>query len=228
MRDLSKYLKSDLGINSEKLYYEVSKHTNTIFVDLGVRTGVSSEIMLLDSVKNNNKVIGVDVDWSNLDPFVNSHVNYTKILGDSVTIGKQWDKTIGGLFVDTFHIKEQVLCELYFWFKHVKVGGFIAFHDSNWPLGKKDVYGDISWDRVEDGIKYFFNVSELNYEDENIKMVTYPESWGMTIVQIKRKQNYISEYQNWGEVFNKRNQLINLFWNENNKSNINIDLVINV
>lgn len=82
MRDLGKYFRSDLGINSEKLLDEVSKHSNTIFVDLGVRSGISSEIMLLDSVQNNNKVFGVDVDWSHLDPWVNSHENYTKLLGD--------------------------------------------------------------------------------------------------------------------------------------------------
>jgi hypothetical protein len=228
MRDLGKYFRSDLGINSEKLLDEVSKHSNKIFVDLGVRSGISSEIMLLDSVQNNNKVFGVDVDWSHLDHWVNSHENYTKLLGDSVTIGKNWDKSISGLFVDTFHIKEQVLCELYFWYKHVEEGGFIAFHDSNWPAGKQDVYGGISWGRVEEGIKDFFNISELDYEDDYIKMTNYPESWGMTIVQLKKKKDYVGEYDKWNDIFSRRNQLISLFWNENNKSGIDIDLVINV
>ena len=89
------------------------------------------------------------------------HSNYTKILGDSVTVGKYWDKKISGLFVDTFHIKEQVLCELYFWYPHVEEGGFIAFHDTNWPEGKHDVYDGIVWDRVEEGVKSFFNVDSL-------------------------------------------------------------------
>ena len=226
--NLTEFYTRDLGTNVDYLYNIASKYKNTIFVDLGVCFGVSSEIMLLDSQTNNNKVFGVDVDFSWLNPSVNNHPNYTKILGDSSTVGKYWDKKISGLFVDTFHIKEQVLSELYFWYPNIEEGGFIAFHDTNWPDGKHDEYGDIKWDRVEEAVKSFFNVDSLNYEDEFIKMNNYPESWGMTIVEIKKKKDYISEFNNWNEVFNKRNHLISFFWNEENKSDIKIDLVLDV
>jgi cephalosporin hydroxylase len=221
-------LNDDLGVNKNVLYEITSKYTDSIFVDLGVREGASSKIMLSDSIKNNNKVFGVDVDWSVLNSEVNSHPNYTTILGDSSTVGKYWDKEISGIFVDTFHIKEQVLSELYFWYPHIKEGGFIAFHDTNWPQGQHDRYGDITWDRVEEGVKSFFNVDSLDYEDEFIKMTNYPESWGMTIVEIKKKKNYISEFPNWKEIIDRRNHLISLFWNKNNKSNVKIELVLNV
>ena len=59
-------------------------------------------------------------------------------------------------------------------------------------------------------------------------MVNYPESWGMTIVEIKKKKDYVSEFTNWNEVIDKRNHLISLFWNEENKSNVKIDLLLNV
>jgi len=225
---LSKFYSTDIGINADPLYSVLSKYKDTTFVDLGVRSGVSSEIMLIGSHTNNNKVFGVDVDWSMLNQSVGSHSNYTKILGDSSTVGKYWDVKISGLFVDTFHIKEQVLSELYFWYPHVEEGGFIAFHDTNWPEGKHDVYDGITWDRVEEGVKSFFNVDSLNYEDEYIKMSNHPESWGMTIVEIKKKKDYVSEFPNWTEVFEKRNHLISLFWNEENKSDVKIDLVLNV
>ena len=221
-------LNDDLGINKNVLYDITSKYTESIFVDLGVREGLSSKIMLSDSVKNNNKVFGVDVDWSMLNQSVGSHPNYTKILGDSSTVGKYWDTKISGLFVDTFHIKEQVLSELYFWYPHVEEGGFIAFHDTNWPEGKHDVYDGITWDRVEEGVKSFFNVDSLNYEDEYIKMSNHPESWGLTIVEIKKKKDYVSEFSNWKEIIDRRNHLISLFWNEGNKSDVKIDLVLNV
>ena len=217
---------SDLGINVEYLYETISKQKNTILVDLGVREGISSEIMLIDSVENNNTVFGVDIDFSMLKSNINSHPSYTKILGDSVTAGKKWDKKIGGLFVDTFHIKEQVMCELYYWYKHVSVGGFIAFHDSNWPLGKNDDYGGVIWPRVEEGIKDFFGVDSLNYEDDYITMKNYPDSWGMTIVELKDKKDYVSLYNNWEDIFNRRNYLISLFFNEGNKNNIDIELLI--
>jgi hypothetical protein len=221
-------LNDDLGVNKNVLYDITSKYTDSIFVDLGVREGLSSKIMLSDSVKNNNKVFGVDVDWSMLNSEVSSHPNYTTILGDSSTVGKYWDKKISGLFVDTFHIKDQVLSELYFWYPHLEEGGFIAFHDTNWPIGQHDKYGDITWGRVEEGVKLFFNVDSLNYEDEFIKMSNYPESYGLTIVEIKKKKDYISELPNWKEIIDGRNHLISLFWNEENKSNIKIDLVLNV
>ncbi len=224
MKKTDHLLNTDLGINVEPLYDIISKQKNTILVDLGVRSGVSSEIMLIDSEENNNVVFGVDVTFDQLHPVVNHHSLYTKILGDSVTTGKKWDKEIGGLFVDTFHIKEQVMCELYYWYKHVRVGGFIAFHDSNWPEDKHDVYGDIVWPRVEEGIKEFFNIESLSYEDEYITVNNYPESWGMTIVEIKNKKDYISSYNKWNDIFDRRNYLINLFWNENNKANVDIEL----
>ena len=59
-------------------------------------------------------------------------------------------------------------------------------------------------------------------------MTNYPESWGLTIVEIKKKKDYISELPNWKEIIDGRNHLISLFWNEENKSNIKIDLVLNV
>lgn len=226
--NLEKYLGTDLGINSVVMYNTISNKKNSTFIDLGVRTGISSEIMLINSDIKKNKVVGIDVDFSKLNFEVSSHKNYTKILGDSVTIGKNWNKKIDVLFIDTFHIKEQVLSELYFWYPHLNDDGIIIFHDTNWPEGKFDVYGDIVWDRVENGIKDFFKIDQLNFEDDNIKMSNYPDSWGMTIVELKNKKDYISEYQNWVEVFKKRNSLISLFWDENNKNEIEIELSINV
>ena len=228
MMNLDRFFSTDLGVNSKELYDIVSKYNNSTFVDLGVRSGVSSEIMLLSSIENNNQVFGVDVDWSLFNKSLNQYPNYTKILGDSSTVGKYWNRPINGLFVDTFHIKEQVMTELYFWYPHVLEGGFIAFHDTNWPEGKNDIYGNIIWDRPEDGIKSFFGVDLLNYEDDFIKMKNYPESWGMTIIEIKKKKDYISNFTDWDLVLSKRDYLISLFWNESNKMNTQIDLILNV
>lgn len=224
---LTHLISTDLGNNVYKLFEKSSLIKEGIFVDLGVRSGISSEVMLLNSGENNNKVFGVDVDFSLLSENIKNNPNYTLILGDSVTVGKQWKIPINGLFIDTFHIKEQVMMELYYWYPHLLEDGFIAFHDSNWPEGKYDEYGGIKWDRVEDGIKEFFNISNLTYEDEFIISEHYPESWGMTIVSIKKKNNYIKQYKKWKEVIDKRNYLINLFWNETNKGDIKIELKLN-
>lgn len=219
-----KHLKSDLGVNSYVLQNISSKYNNAIFVDLGVRTGISSEIMLFDSKSKNNKVYGVDIDFSMIDPSLNVNENYTKILGDSVTVGKKWEKKIDGLFIDTFHIKEQVLMELYFWFNKVNTNGFIFFHDTNWPIGKNDNYGNITWGRVEEAIFEYFQINDLNYEDDYIKISNYPESWGMTVVEIKKEKDYNQNLKNWSEVFEKRNKLISLFFNNDNIDNLEMDL----
>lgn len=219
---------TDLGENVDRLLEEVKKRSNSIFVDLGVRSGVSSEVLLFESVEKNNRVYGVDVDLGSIRRNVLNHERYEAIRGDSVTVGKMWDKgDISGLFVDTFHIKEQVMCELKFWFPLVEEGGFVAFHDSNWPEGKRDVYNGVEYERVEEGIKSFFNVEDLDHEDEYISMKNYPKSWGMTIVNIKKSRDYGSEIDNWGKVFDTRNALIANFWNKNNIGDLIIDLEIN-
>lgn len=223
---LKRLAATDLGSNVYQLFEKTSNIKNGTLIDLGVRRGTSSQIMLLDSEMNNNKVFGVDVDFSSLPTSIKNHKNYNVLLGDSVTIGKYWTLPIHGLFVDTFHIKEQVMMELFYWYPHLVEGGFIAFHDSHWPDGKHDRHGGIKWDRVETGIKEFFNISDLVYEDEFIKSEHYPESWGMTIVTIKKKYHYIDQYKHWDSIISTRNHLISLFWNETNIKNIKIDLAI--
>jgi len=217
---------SDLGPNVYRLFEKAAKVENGLFVDLGVREGVSSEIFLLTS-NQGNKVLGVDVDWGFVNPNVVAHPNYTMRAADSVTVGKYFNHSVNGLFVDTFHIKEQVLCELYFWFEKIVEGGFVAFHDSNWPPGKCDIYGGKRWGRVEEGIKQFFQIQDLNYEDDYIVLEHYPESWGMTIATVKAKKDYKALTNEWSAIFKRRNDLISLFWNESNASNIVIELEIN-
>lgn len=108
----------------------------------------------------------------------------------------------------------------------MKEGGVIAFHDTNWPAGKYDVYGGIAWPRVEDALFEYFGVTSLNYEDDFLEMKHYPEKWGITIVRIKKKKNYAEQYKEWQSIFDGRNHLISLFWNEHNKKDIKIDLVL--
>lgn len=194
-------LESDLGKNALILAEKVKLQKNSIFVDLGVRYGVSSFILLTDSEKNNNYVYGVDLANFVL-PEVIQHPRYSLILNDSITTGKEWDaeKKVDILFVDTLHIKEQVLCELYYWYPKLSNNALIVFHDTNWPIDKKDYYKGQYWERPEEAIKDFFELIDLNYEDQNIKVEHYPESWGMTFVQLNNKQKKYGKNVNWEEV----------------------------
>lgn len=196
-------VESDLGNNALILLDKVKSKQNSTFVDLGVRHGVSSFILLTDSEKNNNYVYGVDLVNSVL-PAVMQHPRYSLILNDSVTAGREWDATkkVDILFVDTLHIREQVLCELNAWYPHLNNKALIVFHDTNWPIDKKDYYRGQFWERPEEAIKDFFELMDLNYEDKNIKVEHYSESWGMTFVQLKNKRKKYGKNVNWEEVLN--------------------------
>lgn len=254
MKYLQQFLNTDIGINGEYLHNIVKKYKNSLFVDLGVREGVSSAILSVNSIKNNNKIYGVDITDRFLKSTSNQFIidntlnnsNYSLILGDSSTVGKNWDtnKKVDILFVDTFHIKEFVLTELYFWYNHLNENSHIVFHDSCWPMGKCDRYGGVDWGRVEIGIQEFFNLpdikewypenqSGLYYKDSNIEVTRYTQSWGMTFVKLKNKLDYKKNIGDWEKIINSRNYIVSVAGSdgctelrEDNKGNLQYELVL--
>jgi cephalosporin hydroxylase len=188
---------SDLGSNADILLQRIENIQNGTLVDLGVRYGVSSYIMLTDSKKNKNRVYGVDLHNLVSSEVIN-HPNYTFIQSDSIECGKNWTcGEVDVLFVDTLHIKEQVLCELYYWYPHLKNGSLIIFHDTNWPIDKKDFYNGQYWDRPEEAIKLFFNLDTLQVKDEKIIVDHFEDSWGMTFVHIIKKDDSFGQNIDW-------------------------------
>jgi hypothetical protein len=227
MKELEHIRVGDLGPSRPYIYNTTKTLSNSNIVELGAGYGESTQIFLVDSENNNNILYSIDVNFNLMPPHIKNHINFFGILGDSSTIGKVWDKPVDLLFIDTFHIKQQVLCELYYWYPHLNNNGFIIFHDTNWPTDKHDNYGGIQWPRPEEAIKDFFGIDSLNYEDDFIQSINYSEGFGLTIIQIKQKKDFIGLYKDWNKTFQDRNHLISLFWNENNKHNITIDLVLN-
>jgi SAM-dependent methyltransferase len=211
---LENYIKSDIGLENALNIYNITQGMgyDNIFVDLGVWHGFTSHLLLLNSLSKNNLVFGVDVKFDDTDPSVLDHSNFTKLLGDSSTIGKNWNNgPISFLFIDTLHVKEQVLCELYHWYDHVREGGLIVFHDTSWPADKFDNYWDINWQRPEEAIKIFFGINSLIHEDDYIQVISNNVSNGMTFVVIKKKFPYKERINNWREIFDTRNFLTSKF-----------------
>ena len=228
---LSAAASSDLGSNAQVLSNFVEGKTNSVFLDLGVRDGYSSAILALNSKNNDNKVYGVDVNFINFRSELVEGENYLQLEGDSSTIGKYAEiedlNNVDFVFVDSLHVREQVLCELFYWVPRIKEGGTVAFHDSHWPEGKRDQAGDRSWNRVDEAIRDFFGLETLeDYEDDNLKVSCYPDSWGMTFVTIKNKE-FQNKVEDWNQVFNTRNDLISVFWNEGNVGDRAIELEMN-
>jgi hypothetical protein len=118
------------------------------------------------------------------------------------------------------------MCELYYWYEHVRDGGWIVFHDTDWPDGKNEFIGGRNWERADNGVKNFFGIESLNYEDDYILVKHYPSSWGMTFVNVKKKKDYVSLFKDWDNVFAERNYLTSIFWNEGNLGGRKIDLVL--
>jgi predicted O-methyltransferase YrrM len=224
MSELKNILVGDLGVSGYPLHEAVSKYRNSTIVELGTYTGESTQVFLLDAEQSNNVVNTVDVSFHYLPSHVRNNGRLRTVLGDSATVGQRWIGSVDVLFVDTFHIAQQVLCELYYWYPHMREGGLIAFHDTNWPSDKHDTYGGIQWPRPEEAIKEFFGITSLNYEDDFIKVTNHPEGWGLTLVWIKKKANHKANISRWEKVFQDRNHLISLFWNEANKGEVTINL----
>lgn len=228
--DFSTYIKTDLGKNCIELHKISQSFSNSIFVDLGVREGYSSALLSDNSTELNNKIYGVDVNFDLLKVDLVDKQNYLTIEGDSSTVGREWKfENIDILFVDTLHVKEQVLCELYYWIDKMNENSYIIFHDSHWPQDMRENICGIIWDRVDDAIVEFFGLSELkNQKNKYIEISCFPESYGMTFVKINKKQDFKKNIKNWETIFKNRNKLISYFWNENNIKDKIIDLEISL
>lgn len=245
----------DLGENAKVLADLVSKFSNSRFMDLGVRYGHSSIIMSIDSKKNNNQVCGCDISFDYFNSWGSNYVNtnYICYLADSVTLGKNWDeKPFDLIFVDTQHTREFVLSELYFWIHHLNKNGYFVFHDTH-LLNRGDyIFGEdpnkICWETPDKAVVDFFKIpSEYcngedhcsitidNYENEDIVLQHYKESYGMTFVKIKNLSATSKFKSNidWQDVFKKRNYLNDLSLNKNRKDcightwNLDFDSIMN-
>ena len=222
---------SYLGINASRLNGLITTKENSVFVDIGVREGMSSGVMGIDSKDKGNKVYGVDVSWDNLNHGMIENADYYQLTGDSSTIGKYAEledlNGISVLFIDSLHVKEQVLCELFYWVPRLKKGSTVVFHDSHWAPGQHAVINGKSWPRVDEAIREFFGLDTLeDYEDDNIKVECYPESYGMTFVTLKKFNKGIKRPKtvDWTTTFQQRNELISQYWNEGNVGDRTIEL----
>ena len=218
-----------LGINIFGLSQVVDRMgENNNFVDLGVQFGDSSLCMSYNAIERNNRVYGVDVYFGSIRYDLKNYPNYFMIESDSVESGKNWNSgEISILFVDTVHVSCQVLTELYYWYPHIKEGGYIIFHDTAWPEGRHDLFwvpevvsNNIKYGRPEDAVGKFFGISDLYkkhiydgfiYEDDDIEVNHNSDSWGMTFVKIKKKRDFISEINNWDKIFEERNRVMKYF-----------------
>lgn len=200
----------DLGINGERFAQRLAGLGNgCTFIDVGVREGVSSEIMLIDAIKRGNDVIGIDA--SECPPTLRKRDCYGFLQGDSVSELVDlatWleGADVSAAMVDTLHIAEQVMCETYYLWPMLKHGGFIAYHDTSWPVWKKDHYLGRDWDTPDVGVMKMFAEA---WEAGSVEIEQFHESWGMMFVW-KRTDFDLHAALDWKPVFAARNELLKI------------------
>jgi len=165
----------DLGPNKEHLARVASQaKPGETLVDLGVRGGVSSRVMI-DAAKE-CRVIGVDPCERHATVPVDAR--YTYLQTDSLNAAVFIHAPLYLVFFDTLHIREQVMAELYLYWPKIRVGGWAVFHDTEWPAGKKDFYLGKEWDQAVVGVRDFFRDKPTP-----VTVTHHSESWGMTFIQ---------------------------------------------
>ncbi len=144
--------------------------------------------------------------------------------------GNTWQNgEIDILFVDSIHADVQVISELFAWWNRVKVGGWVVFHDTNWSnyihkpshpcAGKKpgnsgkgyDSYGGRAWATPDVAVKKFFQIEDMNTENENIFSIFSPDDLGMTFIQKKSDYDFTKDIIDWESIFQDRDYLIRSF-----------------
>lgn len=174
-------MSDDLGPNKAHLYAVASEaKEGDVLVDLGVRFGVSSGVMMDATEDAGARVVGVDVGAS---PF-GINYRYTFLQCDSISASQLIPPPIFLCFIDTIHVKEQVLAELHHYWPKIRVGGYAVFHDTEWG-GRKDHYMGKDWEPPVEAVKAFFGLGDLKTAGRttNFEYRHCPESWGMTFVQ---------------------------------------------
>lgn len=237
--DYINFLKNgELGENILHLVDIIEKREGTqVYVDIGVESGKSSKVLLHGSYVNGTKVYGIDpIPTIGIDGILN-HPNYTLLKQDSVVAGREWNNgEVDIAFIDSIHVKPQVMMELYYWWDLVKIDGWLVFHDTEWGMNKPngyihkpdhpcagrkpgnsglgyDFYAGRGWETPEYAIFDFFKLQDLNVENEYIKSLHYPDSLGMTFIQKKQNfdyKNLISQDQ-WQKTELERQSILKSF-----------------
>lgn len=117
-------------------------------VELGVRSGVSTQALLAGIDETGGKLYSYDIqpilptdgprNTSIIERLGHLEVpNWKFELGSSLEVYKYWkDEELDLIFIDTDHTPEQIYKELILWTPKVRIGGLIVMHDVAEPSFK--------------------------------------------------------------------------------------------
>lgn len=196
----------DLGPNAQRLYDRVRTlpFSRVRCVDVGVRDGVSSTVML-EAIEGKPDSVVIGLDASEIPGWLKSKSNYWAIdHRDSVTSLADLESPIHAAWIDTLHVAHQAACEAALIWGRMPVGGVIGFHDTHWPKGKCDHYCGRGWPTADVAVKWMFVGRDYADVEE------CPESWGaMFVTKIKDSPIELAGVT-WDEIVTGRNRLLDV------------------
>ena len=145
-----------MKINKKKLnHYLKFQKSNFIYknsihfkkpqiIEFGVRNGLSTNLFLHISEKNNGHLISIDVDdCSKL--FKNKKWEFYQTRDDNFDFIKKKINKLDIINIDSFHEPDHIEKILYFYYKYLKVNGVIFIDDISWLPYSKNSYRENSF-----------------------------------------------------------------------------------
>lgn len=122
-----------------------------IIVKIGA--GAGTDTLAILEVTHDVVIFSVDIAAGEQPALTNEHLRLAetgddksgcviRIWGDSKVVGLKWPVEVDWLHIDGDHSYEGISGDIGIWLRHVKVGGFVSFHDYDdpkWPAVKEVV-----------------------------------------------------------------------------------------
>lgn len=206
---------SDLGlINRFRFNRKVRALSHGALVDIGVRFGHSSALMLSGSRRRGLMVYGVDVDVSKCRKDVSQSARYRLVQADSATAALDLASRgpFSMVFIDGLHVEEIVLAEIRAWISLLAIPGILAFHDTAWAPGVRETIGGEAQGRPDEAVVKYFGLERLGpYESDELKVEHYKSVNGLTFVTVKRRFESPITEDEWARILAKRKWILSNF-----------------
>jgi cephalosporin hydroxylase len=148
--------RTDISDHLVTLYSAALSVTPKLMVELGVRTGESTNVLARVARTCGSRLVSADIDDCSR---VCNLPGWLFVQTDDIEFAKrfpQWGRERGlpgeidFLFIDTSHIYEHTVAEIRHWFPYVREGGKVAFHDTNQRriYFRRDGSVGIGWDNA--------------------------------------------------------------------------------
>lgn len=133
---------------------------DAIIVKIGA--GAGTDTLAILEVCHDLVIFSIDIAAGEQPELTNEHLrlaetgddktgNVIRIWGDSKVVGLRWPITIDWLHVDGDHTPDGITGDIKTWFRHVRPGGFLSFHD----------YGDDKWPAVKETVDHYMQGNEF-------------------------------------------------------------------